>query len=91
MEALAEYDTDGVEAIQIRQRTQQLIESLPSPRDRDVIKRFYLDEEDKEVICGKLGLTPLQFTQVMSRARQRMKQLFDSQGLKRGDFFSLVL
>jgi RNA polymerase sigma-70 factor (ECF subfamily) len=91
MDSLPEYDSDDIEAAQIRNRTLQVIESLTSTRDRKVIKRFYLDEQDKEVICEELGLTPLQFTQVMSRARQRMKQLFDSQGLKRGDFFSLIL
>jgi RNA polymerase sigma-70 factor (ECF subfamily) len=91
MDVLAEYDSDGVEAAQIRHRTQRLIELLSSARDREIIKRFYLDEEDKQLICDELGLTPLQFTQVMSRARKRMKQIFDSQGFKRGDFFSLLL
>jgi RNA polymerase sigma-70 factor (ECF subfamily) len=91
MESLAKYDSDNVEVDQIRLKAQQLIESLSSPRDRQVIKRFYLDEHDKQHICDDLGLTPLQFTQVMSRARQRMKQIFESQGLKRADFFSVLL
>jgi RNA polymerase sigma-70 factor (ECF subfamily) len=91
MESLAKYDSDNVEADQIRHKTQQLIESLASSRDREVIKRFYLDEDDKQLICDELGLTPLQFTKVMSRARQRMKQIFESQGLKRTDYFSVLL
>jgi RNA polymerase sigma-70 factor (ECF subfamily) len=91
MDTLAEYDTDTIEATQIQHCTLRLIESLSSTRDREVIKRFYLDEHDKQTICDELGLTPLQFTQVMSRARQRMKQIFESQGFKRGDFLSLIL
>jgi RNA polymerase sigma-70 factor (ECF subfamily) len=91
MESLAKYDSDDLEADQIRNKTQQLIELLSSPRDREVIKRFYLDEDDKQIICNELSLTPLQFTQVMSRARQRMKQIFESQGLKHADFFSVLL
>jgi len=87
LETLALYEHDELEAAQIRQKAQRLIESLTSSRDREVVKRFYLDEEDKQVICDDLGLTPLQFTQVMSRARQRMKAIFDSEGFKRGDFF----
>jgi hypothetical protein len=56
-----------------------------------VIKRFYVDESDKATICKELGLTPLQFTQVISRARQRMKLLFAARGLKHGDLLSLLL
>jgi len=85
------YEPDAVEAAQTRLKTQQLIASLSSPRDREVIKRFYLDEEGKQRICEDMGLTPLQFTQVISRARQRMKAVFDAQGFKRSDFLSLVL
>jgi len=85
------YEPDEIEAAQIRKKTQRLIESLASARDREVVKRFYLDEEDKQTICESMGLTPLQFTQVMSRARQRMKAVFDAEGSNKSDFISLVL
>jgi RNA polymerase sigma-70 factor (ECF subfamily) len=90
LETLATQDSDDIESTQIRRKAQQVIEALSSARDREVVKRFYLDEEDKEAICDALGLTPLQFTQVMSRARQRMKSIFESQGLKRSDLLSLL-
>jgi len=91
LDTLAVRDSDAIEAAQIKQKAKRVIESLASARDREVVKRFYLDEVDKQVICNELNLTPLQFTQVMSRARQRMKQTFDSLGFKRGDFFSVSL
>ena len=91
LDALVEYESDNLQAAEIRQQARRVIESLASPRDREVIKRFYLAEDDKQVICQELGLTPLQFTQIMSRARQRMKQIFDTQGLKAGDLFSLLV
>jgi RNA polymerase sigma-70 factor, ECF subfamily len=86
LDVLAVHDSDHVETAQVARNTVRLIESLTSPRDREVVKRFYLDEEDKQTICAQLGLTPLQFTQVMSRARQRLKALFDARGFERGDF-----
>jgi RNA polymerase sigma-70 factor, ECF subfamily len=91
LNTLAEHDNDVVEATQLRRRAQRLIESLSSPRDREVVKRFYLDEQDKESICKDLKLTPLQFTQIISRARHRMKQAFDAQGFERADYLSLTL
>lgn len=91
LDTLATYDKDDIEAAQIRQKAQQVIEALSSSRDREVIKRFYLDEDDKQVICAALDLTPLQFTQIMSRARQRMRMVFESQGVKKSDLVSLFL
>jgi RNA polymerase sigma-70 factor, ECF subfamily len=91
LNTLAEHYGDVVEATQLRRRAQRLVESLSSPRDREVIKRFYLDEQEKESICKDLSLTPLQFTQIVSRARQRMKQAFDAQGFERADYLSLTL
>ena len=60
---------------------------LRSERDRILLKRFYLDEEDKETICRDMRLNPLQFDKVMFRARQRMREMLGEQGFKRNDFF----
>jgi RNA polymerase sigma-70 factor (ECF subfamily) len=84
-------DDDIIESIQIQRKARKLIESLPSRRDREVIKRFYLDEEDKQKICADLRLTPLQFTQIMSRARRRMNELFNAHGHRRSDYISFFL
>ena len=68
-----------------------LIESLPTARDREIVKRFYLDEDEKDVICRDLGLSALHFDKVIFRARQRMKALLEARGFKRSDFFSVLL
>lgn len=68
-----------------------IIESLPTARDREIVKRFYLDEEDKAEICGSLGLTPLHFDRVIFRARQRMRSLLEAKGFDKSDFFSVLL
>jgi RNA polymerase sigma-70 factor (ECF subfamily) len=55
---------------------QQVISELPLARDREVIIRFYLEEEDKDRICADLNLTRAQFTLVLHRARERFEQLY---------------
>jgi RNA polymerase sigma-70 factor (ECF subfamily) len=53
----------------------RLIEELPGSRDRQLLLRFYVAEEEKEVICSDLGLDSLHFNRVLFRARQRFKEL----------------
>lgn len=72
-------------------RVKHLLHSMPNARDRDVLKRFYLDEEDKASICRELLLEPEQFDKILHRARTRLRTLLESQGLKRSDFFMLCL
>jgi RNA polymerase sigma factor (sigma-70 family) len=59
----------------------ELIEQLPVPRDREVLRRFYLMEEPKSVICESLGLSDLQFNQVLWRARQRLGDILRKRGV----------
>jgi RNA polymerase sigma-70 factor (ECF subfamily) len=68
-----------------------LIGSLPTVRDREIVKRFYLDEEEKAAICRDLGLSALHFDKVIFRARQRMRALLEAKGLRGPDFFSALL
>jgi len=63
-----------------------IIESLPTARDREIVKRFYLDEEDKAEICRSLELSPLHFDRVIFRARQRMRVLMEAKGFDKSDF-----
>ena len=55
----------------------QLILELKPDRDRQLLLRFYLAEEDKEQICADLGLSSLHFNRVLFRARQRFKDLLE--------------
>ena len=57
---------------------QRLIQELPTDRDRQILLRFYVAEEDKETICADLGLSSLHFNRVLFRARQRFKELLES-------------
>lgn len=54
----------------------RLISELPTDRDRQILLRFYVAEEEKETICADLGLDSLHFNRVLFRARQRFKEIF---------------
>jgi RNA polymerase sigma-70 factor (ECF subfamily) len=71
----------------IADRVRAIIEQLPTPRDREIVKRFYFDEDDKDAICRDLDLSPLHFDKVIFRARQRLRSLLEATGLKKSDFF----
>lgn len=57
----------------------QVLKDL-SPRDSEILKRFYLDEEDKESICRGLGLSSLHFNRVLHRARERFRKFYGERG-----------
>lgn len=54
----------------------QVIQELGTERDRDILLRFYIAEEDKERIKADLGLSSLQFNRVLHRARERYRDLY---------------
>ncbi len=63
------------------------INQLSVPRDRAILERFYLQEDDKATICQDLQLSTTHFDRVLYRARQRMKALLQA----RDDLCELLL
>jgi len=55
----------------------QVIEELKPERDRELLYRFYLLEEEKDSICTELDLTSLHFNRVLHRAHKRFKDLLE--------------
>ena len=55
----------------------RVIDELGTDRDRQVLYRFYIAEEEKGEICRDLGLDSLHFNRVLHRARQRYRQLYE--------------
>jgi RNA polymerase sigma-70 factor (ECF subfamily) len=53
-----------------------VLSELESDRDREILFRFYIAEEDKDRICRDLDLTPLHFNRVLFRARERYRTLY---------------
>jgi RNA polymerase sigma-70 factor, ECF subfamily len=80
--------SDGATETKLAALVRAVIEQLPTERDRLIVKRFYLDEAEKEEICREQqNLSPLHFDKVIHRARARMKELLQKRGFRRNDFF----
>lgn len=61
-------------------KVRQVLQSLPSDRDREMLFCFYLTGEDKDSICRRLGLSSLHFNRVLHRARERYRELYRETG-----------
>ena len=66
----------ALETRRIQEYVRGLIEQLETPRDREILKRYYLREEDKEQICADLDLSSQHFNRVVYRAKMRMRAFF---------------
>jgi len=58
-----------------------LLSQMPVARDREILARFYLREEERDVVCRALGIEASHFHRVVHRARERFRQLLDQAGL----------
>src|SRR6476646_4542597 len=65
-----------------------MLRELPQSRDRLMLKRFYLEDHDKEVICQEMQLSEAAFNQALSRARRRFKQILEERGFSRRDLLN---
>ena len=88
-----EHDAAGDAQIEERlaARVKAALRDLGGARDREVLARFYLHDEDGDSICRDLNLTPQQLARVLHRARGRLRKLLESEGVKKGDLFSILL
>ena len=81
-DAIAEVEASGsgpLSALMTREDAglvRQVIRELGTERDRDILLRFYIAEEDKERIKEDFGLSSLQFNRVLHRARERYRDLY---------------
>lgn len=53
----------------------ELLDELSRDRDREILKRFYVKEEDKQVICKDLKVDSAHFNRVLFRARERFRDV----------------
>lgn len=77
---IAVSDVDSTEQASIASLVRKLLDELSNARDREILNRFYLLEEDKEAICRSLNFTSGTFDQVIFRARARLRSLLQSRG-----------
>jgi RNA polymerase sigma-70 factor, ECF subfamily len=68
---------ENVSRAQIGQAVRTLLDELPVPRDREILISVYLNEEDKDSICARLGVDSAHFNRVLFRAKQRFRDLIE--------------
>jgi RNA polymerase sigma-70 factor (ECF subfamily) len=67
-----------------------LLKELPRQRDRLLLIRLYLDEADKDDLCAEFGLSAEHFDRVISRARQRFREILERAGFRMALSFALL-
>lgn len=73
--------SERVSSNQLSTLLRTLLEQLPVARDREILARFYLDEQDKDDVCRQLGIDAAHFHRVVFRARERFRHLLDQAGI----------
>lgn len=68
----------------------RMLDELPAARDRELLMRFYLNDEGKEQICRTLQLSHEHFNRVIFRARNRFRQLLARRGIGKTDLLLIV-
>jgi RNA polymerase sigma-70 factor (ECF subfamily) len=68
---------DNVSREQVREAVGTLLAELGTPRDRELLTRLYVHDEDKAAICAALGVDSLHFNRVLFRAKARFRQLLE--------------
>ena len=84
-------DPSVVAQAQVRAKAiRRVLEEMPNIRDRQLLVRFYLNDEDKAAICRDLNLSEVHFNRVIFRARERFRVLLDKR-FERPDLFCLAI
>jgi len=79
-----ESPSSRFDAAQLAGLLRALLAEMPVERDREILRRFYLEEEDKVSVCRILNIDPGHFHRVMFRARERFRMLLEQAGIQGG-------
>jgi RNA polymerase sigma-70 factor, ECF subfamily len=94
LDELALPDTDpepqSVDGPHWATAVRRMLDEMPVARDREVLIRFYLDDEDRETICRDLVLSEEHFNRVVFRARNRFRELIEHRGFRKVDLLMLA-
>jgi RNA polymerase sigma-70 factor (ECF subfamily) len=88
---VAAQTDDSVEKASTTSLVRKLLDELPSDRDRELMRRFYLLEQSKEEICHAMVLAPGHFDQLIFRARGRLREMLQSRGTNSRDLLCVFI
>jgi RNA polymerase sigma-70 factor, ECF subfamily len=83
-------DWENVRGRQWATAARRMLEEMPVARDREVLVRFYLDDENRERICRELRLSEEHFNRVIFRARNRFRELIEHRGFRKADLLTIA-
>jgi RNA polymerase sigma-70 factor (ECF subfamily) len=86
----ADTDWESIGRPQWAAAARRTLDEMPVARDREVLRRFYLGDEDKDQICRELQLSEEHFNRVIFRARNRFRELLERRGLWKIDLLTFV-
>ena len=92
LDATGVADADPALILQSRSRAtavRKVLEEIPRLRDREILVRVYLYDQDKEQVCRELGIGMEHYKLVVHRARERFRTLVE-QRYARSDLYSLT-
>jgi RNA polymerase sigma-70 factor (ECF subfamily) len=84
------HDASELDVAHWARAARNILEALPTARDRDVLVRFYLNDESREDICNALALSDEHFNRVIFRARNRFRALLERRGYAKNDLLNLA-
>jgi RNA polymerase sigma-70 factor, ECF subfamily len=71
----------GADTVELRQVIGLVMMQL-APKDREILRAFFLEERDKSEICRAMGLSDIQFRVALFRAKEKFREIYQ-QNLKR--------
>jgi len=75
---------DHVSGEQVKRLVRKLLDELPVPRDREILVKTYLEDQDKSAICEALGVDSAHYNRVLFRAKERFRELLTNAASQRG-------
>jgi RNA polymerase sigma-70 factor, ECF subfamily len=61
---------------QSRKRVRQVLKELPK-KDRELLQAYFLDERDKDEVCGRFGVDRDYFRVLLHRAKDKFRALYE--------------
>jgi RNA polymerase sigma-70 factor (ECF subfamily) len=86
----SENSWEDVRGRQWATAARRMLDEMPVARDREVLIRFYLDDEGREKICRELKLSEEHFNRVIFRARTRFRELIEHRGFRKADLLTIA-
>lgn len=72
------------------QAVRRLLQEMQLPRDREILVRVYLYDQDKDQVCRELGIGEAHYKRVLHRARARFAELLQRR-YRPSDLFCIAL